>query len=252
MHANFSTGFRMPNVDDIGKIFDSEPGTVLIPNPDLKPEYAKNFEVNAGRVISDKVMIDLTGYFTHLDNALVRRGATLNGQDSIIYDGELSKVLALQNAAFVRIIGLQANLEIKFSKFLSFSSKLSIQKGSEETDDGSSSPSRHAPPTFGVSRLEFKKGDFRAQLFSEYSAGFSFSQLPLEERGKPELYAIDENGNPYSPSWTTFNLKGFYKLNDFLSLSGGIENITNNRYRTYSSGIAAPGRNLIVALIANF
>jgi hemoglobin/transferrin/lactoferrin receptor protein len=252
MHANFSTGFRMPNVDDIGKIFDSEPGTVLIPNPDLKPEYAKNFEVNAGRVISDRVMIDLTGYVTHLDNALVRRGATLNGQDSIIYDGELSKVLALQNAAFVRIIGLQANLEIKFSKFLSFSSKLSIQKGSEETDDGSSSPSRHAPPTFGVSRLEFKKGDFRAQLFSEYSAGFSFSQLPLEERGKPELYAIDENGNPYSPSWTTFNLKGFYKLNDFLSLSGGIENITNNRYRTYSSGIAAPGRNLIVALIANF
>jgi hemoglobin/transferrin/lactoferrin receptor protein len=252
LHANFSTGFRTPNVDDIGKVFDSEPGTVMIPNPNLKPEYAYNFEFNAGKVISENIMIDLTAYITRLDNALVRRESTLNGKDSILYDGELSRVLALQNAAFVRIIGLQAALEIKFSNYLTFSSKLNIQKGREETEDGLSSPSRHAPPTFGVSRLEFKKGNFRAQLFSEYSGGFSFLQLPLEERGKPELYAKDENGNPYSPSWATINLKGFYKFNDFLSLSGGIENFTNIRYRTYSSGIAAPGRNLIFALIANF
>ena len=32
---NFSTGFRAPNIDDIGKIFDSEPGAVIIPNPHL-------------------------------------------------------------------------------------------------------------------------------------------------------------------------------------------------------------------------
>ncbi|MFD2201786.1 TonB-dependent receptor plug domain-containing protein [Shivajiella indica] len=251
-HTNFSTGFRTPNVDDIGKVFDSEPGTVLIPNPYLKPEYAYNFELNASRVIQENVMIDLTGYFTHLDNALVRRPSTLNGQDSIFYDGELSKVLALQNAAFVRIIGLQAALEIKFSKHLTFSSKLNIQKGREETEDGASSPSRHAPPTFGVSRLEFMKGKLRGQLFSEYSGGFSYYELPLEERGKPELYAIDENGNPYSPSWATLNLKGIYQISNFLTISGGIENITNIRYRTYSSGISAPGRNFILTLMAKF
>jgi hemoglobin/transferrin/lactoferrin receptor protein len=252
LHANFSTGFRTPNVDDIGKVFDSEPGSVMIPNPELKPEYAYNLELNAGRVINENIMVDLTAYFTHLDNALVRRQSTLNGQDSIIYDGELSQVLSLQNAAFVRIIGLQASLEIKFSKYFSLSSKLNLQKGTEETDDGSVYPSRHAPPTFGITRFEFKKGKFRGQLFSEYSGGFSFLDLPLEERGKPELYAIDENGNPYSPSWVTFNLKGFYKFSDFLSISGGIENLNNSRYRTYSSGIAAPGLNFIFALIANF
>jgi hemoglobin/transferrin/lactoferrin receptor protein len=251
-HANFSTGFRSPNVDDIGKIFDSEPGTVMIPNPNLKPEYAYNFELNAGRVINENIMIDLTAYFTHLDNALVRRQSTLNGQDSIIYDGELSQVLSLRNAAFVRIIGLQATLEIKFSKYLSLSSKINLQKGTEETDDGSNYPSRHAPPTFGITRFEYNKGKFRGQIFSEYSGGFSFLDLPLEERGKPELYAIDDNGNPYSPSWATFNVKGFYKFSDFLSISGGIENLTNCRYRTYSSGIAAPGLNFVLALIANF
>ncbi|MCB0541623.1 MAG: TonB-dependent receptor, partial [Bacteroidetes bacterium] len=33
IHANFGTGFRAPNVDDIGKVFDSEPGAVTVPNP---------------------------------------------------------------------------------------------------------------------------------------------------------------------------------------------------------------------------
>ena len=252
MHLNVSTGFRSPNVDDIGKVFDSEPGTVIVPNPDLSAEYAYNLEANVGKVFGDWMVIDLTGYFTHLDNAMVRRSFSLNGQDSIIYDGELSKVLALQNAAFVRIIGLQAALEIKLPLNLTFSSKLNIQKGTEETDDGTQSPSRHAPPTFGVSRLEYQKEKLTIQLFSEYSGGFSFEQLPLEERGKPELYAIDKDGNPYSPSWATLNLKGLYRSNKYLAFSLGLENITDVRFRAYSSGIAAPGRNFILSLMVNF
>jgi len=37
---NGSTAFRAPNVDDIGKVFDSEPGSVVVPNTDLVSEYA--------------------------------------------------------------------------------------------------------------------------------------------------------------------------------------------------------------------
>ncbi|MFC0264689.1 TonB-dependent receptor [Fontibacter flavus] len=252
LHINTSTGFRAPNVDDIGKIFDSEPGTVMVPNPNLKAEYAYNLEVNAGKVINEKIMMDLTAYYTKLDNALVRRESTLNGMDSILYDGEMSKVLSLQNAAFVRILGIQAAMEIKFNQNLSFSTKINFQKGTEEMEDGAQSPSRHAPPTFGVSRLEYQKEKLKVQLYAEYSGGFTFEQLPLEERGKPELYAIDANGNPYSPSWATVNMKAIYKANKFLSISSGLENINNARYRSYSSGIAAPGRNFIISLIGNF
>lgn len=252
MHVNASTGFRAPNVDDIGKVFDSEPGTVMVPNPGLRAEYAYNLELNIGKVINDNIMVDLTSYYTLLDNALVRREFTLNGQDSIIYDGELSRVLSLINASFVKIIGLQAALEVKLPYNLTFSSRLNIQKGIEETDDGSQSPSRHAPPTFGVSRLEYKVNKLRVQLFSEYSGGFSFLQLPLEERGKPELYAIDQNGNPYSPSWATLNIKGLYNFHEKISVGFGFENLTDVRFRSYSSGVAAPGRNFILSLIGNF
>ncbi len=251
-HLNGSTGFRAPNIDDIGKFFDSEPGTVMVPNPDLDVEYAYNIELNVGKVIADKISVDLTAYYTLLDNALVRRDFLLGGRDSIIYDGNLSKVLALQNAAWVGIKGFQASVEYQIDNAFTFSSKINFQQGTEVMEDGQKSPSRHAPPTFGMSRINYKKGNVQLQAYAEYAAQFSFSQLPLEERGKPELYAKDKNGLPYSPSWMTINLKSIYNLNPWLKINLGFENILDQRYRTYSSGIAAPGRNLTVALIADF
>ena len=78
--------------------------------------------------------------------------------------------------------------------------------------------------------------------------GPSFNQLAPSEIDKDYIYAKDNNGNPYAPSWHTLNFRSQYKVNDKTSVIATIENITNQRYRTYSSGIAAPGLNLILAL----
>ncbi|MCB0619916.1 MAG: TonB-dependent receptor, partial [Saprospiraceae bacterium] len=99
LSANFATGFRSPNVDDVGKVFDSEPGSVVVPNPDLRPEYAYNGEVGIARSFGGFLKLDLAAYYTLLDNALVRRNSTRNGLDRLLYDGELSQVQSIQNAA---------------------------------------------------------------------------------------------------------------------------------------------------------
>ncbi|HAD13585.1 MAG TPA: TonB-dependent receptor, partial [Saprospirales bacterium] len=36
--SNLSSGFRMPNIDDLAKVFDSQTGSVIVPNTDIKPE----------------------------------------------------------------------------------------------------------------------------------------------------------------------------------------------------------------------
>ena len=64
------------------------------------------------------------------------------------------------------------------------------------------------------------------------------------------MYAIDQNGNPYSPSWFTLNLKTSYRLTENVLFSSGIENLADKRYRPYSSGIVSPGRNFVVSLKA--
>jgi len=59
------------------------------------------------------------------------------------------------------------------------------------------------------------------------------------------MYATDDNGNPWSPAWFTLNFKTYFNISNRVDLSAGVENILDLRYRPYSSGIAAPGRNFI-------
>ncbi|MCB0282256.1 MAG: TonB-dependent receptor [Calditrichaeota bacterium] len=250
--SNLATAFRSPNVDDMGKVFDSEPGSVVVPNPELESEYAYNADFGIAHIWGDLIKVDLTAYYTILENALVRRDFKLDGLDSIVYDGTLSQVQAIQNAARTTVYGVQAGVEIKLTQGLTFSTDLNYQKGEEELDDGSKSPSRHAPPWFGVSRLNWIVNRLDMQLYAQYSGKKDYKDMPEEEKGKTEIYATDSNGNPYSPGWYTLNFKAVYPFAENLSLSAGIENITDQRYRPYSSGIAAAGRNFILSLSTNF
>ncbi|MGA0555548.1 TonB-dependent receptor [Larkinella sp. VNQ87] len=252
LSANLSTGFRSPNVDDVGKVFESTPGAVVVPNPNLKAEYAYNAEVGLAKVFGSRVKIDLTAYYTLLDNALVRRNFTLNGQDSIVYNGERSQVQAIQNAAKATVYGIQGGLEIGLPAGFQLASQVTFQKGEEELDDGSTSPLRHAAPWLALTRLSYTARKLRLDLYGIYNAPVRYQDLAQEEQGKGYMYAIDANGKPYSPDWYTLNIKAQYQLSDFLSVNTGVENITDQRYRPYSSGIAAPGRNVIVSVRAKF
>lgn len=252
LSSNVSTAFRSPNVDDVGKVFDSEPGAVVVPNPDLKAEYAYNIDFNLAKSFNDKLKFDVSVYHTWLDNALVRRDFTLNGNSEIIYDGELSQVQAIQNAAKATIYGIQFGIEAKLSQDFIFSTDLNYQKGEEELDNGEKSPSRHAAPFFGVTRLSFSVEKLQIQLYTQYSAKKSFDDLPEEEKAKTEIYAIDENGNPYSPSWYTLNLKTDYRFNSTFNVTAGLENITDQCYRPYASGLVAAGRNFVIGVKASF
>ncbi len=253
IHTNLSTGFRAPNVDDMGKIFDSQPGNVTVPNPELKAEYAWNAEIGLTREIGDFMNISVLPYITLLDDAMVRRNATLNGRDSLVYDGVLSRIQSIQNAAFARVWGWQTNVEMKLAApALTLSSELNIQKGIEELDDGTVSPLRHAGPWFGMTRLTWAREKITIQGTVSYSGGLSYEQLAREERHKPHIYAIDSNGNPYAAAWYTVNIKSQYQINQRLMLSANVENITDQRYRPYSSGLVAPGINFIIALSVNF
>ncbi|MCB0685913.1 MAG: TonB-dependent receptor, partial [Saprospiraceae bacterium] len=141
-------------------------------------------------------------------------------------------------------------LEIRLASGLTLDSQINVQKGEEELDDGTKSPSRHAAPTFGMSRITWQQKKVKLQLYAVYSSEVSYQDLAQEERGKTEIYAADANGDPYSPGWSTLNLKGSYQLSPAISLNLGLENITDQRYRPYSSGIAAAGRNFIISLRA--
>lgn len=252
IRTNLSSGFRAPNIDDLGKVFDSEPGAVVVPNTELKAENAYNIDLALAKIFGKHVKVDLTGYYTFLQNALVRRDYTFNGADSILYDGVLSKVQAIQNAAKTTVFGVQAGIEIKLPSGFGLVSQYNYQVGVEEMDNGDISPSRHAAPAFGITRLTFQQKKLSLQYYAVYNAAVSFEDLPISEQGKNEIYAIDENGDPYSPSWCTLNFKTMYHFHANFTVTAGVENLLDVRYRPYSSGLTAPGRNLILGLKLDF
>ena len=249
-NLNLGTAFRAPNIDDIGKIFDSEPGAVTVPNANLKAEYAYNVDFGIAGKLTENIKLDASTYYTFLDNALVRRDFTLNGNSQVVYEGQLSQVQAIQNAAKANVYGIQLGTEIKLSKYLILSSNLNWQKGDEELDDGSTSSSRHAAPLFGNTSLKFNHKKLTLEFYSVYQGQIRHEDLAFEEKAKDEIYAFDSEGNTYSPSWYTLNIKSLIPLSDKITFSAGMENITDQRYRPYSSGVSAPGRNFIIALRA--
>ena len=245
---NGSTGFRSPNIDDIGKVFDSEPGSVVVPNLDLEPEYAYNMELGIQKNFKDKFVVKGATFYTYLVDALVRRDFEFNGESKIEYNGELSNVQAIQNASKAYIYGFEFGLEAFLSDNFSISSNLTFTEGVEEEDDGTESPGRHVAPTFGDFHFVLKNQKLRADLFLNYNGKIPFDDLAASEQSKEYLYASDVNGNPYSPSWYTLNFRSQYTISTALKATLALENITNQRYRSYSSGIAAPGTNLILGL----
>ncbi len=245
---NGSTGFRAPNIDDIGKIFDSEPGSVVVPNPDLEPEYAYNVELGIHKNIKDVVVLKGATFYTYLVDALVRRDFEFNGESEIIYNGELSNVQAIQNAARAYVYGFEFGLDAYINDNLSINSNITLTEGIEEEDDGTDSPARHVAPYFGDFHIIWKNQKLKTDLYLNYNAEISFDDLATSERSKEYIYAIDVDGNPYSPSWYTLNFRSQYAISSALKTNVSLENITNQRYRTYSSGIVAPGINLIIGV----
>lgn len=248
LNTNLSTGFRAPNLDDIAKVFDSEPGNVVVPNEDLKPEYAYNIDLGVVKSFEEIAKIDLTIFYTYLTDAMVRRDYSIDGKDSIMYDGELSKVEAVVNASSANIYGASFTAFTKVFKSFSVRTNLTYTYGRDDEDI----PLRHVAPLFGSTALTYKSERTEIELYANYNSKKSFNNLAPSEAQKPFIYATDENGNPYSPSWWTLNLKSSTKITDYLRINFGIENILNKRYRPYSSGIVAPGRNFIVSLRASF
>jgi hemoglobin/transferrin/lactoferrin receptor protein len=246
---NINTAFRSPNIDDVAKVFDSEPGNVVVPNPGLKPERSFGIEFGGYFRTKNNIELDFSTYINYLYDALIRDDFTLeNGISQIIYDGELSQIQALQNGSKSLIYGFEFGANMVINKNLSLKSQLNLIAGHELNELPFAFPVRHIPPNFGNLHLIFEKGRLSFDAFVNFNSEISYNNLAESERAKPYLYALDKDGNPYSPSWTTYNFRSKYLLSDKLNFTLSFENISDKLYRPYSSGISAPGLNFIFSV----
>jgi hemoglobin/transferrin/lactoferrin receptor protein len=241
-----SSGFRAPNVDDLSKVFESVRGNIIVPNPNLKPEFTYNLDLGISKSINDNATIGINGFYTIYKNVITTSSSNFNGKDSIFYDGQLSKVTSNLNANEAYIYGFNSFLSADISEFVSLYSCFNYTYARIKTDS-INYPLDHIPPTFGKTSLVLKKQRFRGEFYAMYNGWKRLKDYNL--KGEDNFAEATAYG---MPAWFTLNLRTNFNIHKNLMLQMSLENILDKNYRTFASGISAPGRNFSITIRNNF
>lgn len=244
----FSTGFRTPNVDDMSKVFESGGGRLVVPNPNIKPEKTTNFELGVHKKTS-RLILSTSAWYTIYKDVLTTDFSTLNGADSVMYDGVKSRVITVVNKNKAHIWGCNASAQLQLGKQLSFFSTINYSKGRiKETPNDY--PLDHIAPLFGKTSFAFRHQKFSAEVFALYNARKDSSEYNL--RGEDNHVYSADPVHGFTPGWITANIRTSYTLNNHFTAQFAIENIFDKYYRVFASGLSAPGRNFIISFRAKF
>lgn len=260
-NAVLSSGFRSPNIDDVGKIREKS-NRLTIPNVDLKPEHAYNAEIGVEKYFNNKKFrIGANVYYMLLDNYIYREAISDPGL-SLDYDGETfttadSQILANVNKGNAYVTGFTVNYQGKLFKNWTTSGSITYTKG--ETFD-TNEPMSSIPPLFGNFDVNYVNNSIEAGVNFRFNAMKPIEDFNISEGiDNHDLTPIvdpnaTEDINKFygSPSWATVGVHAGYKLNTNFKLQGRLSNIFDKHYREFASGLSAPGRNLSVSVIANF
>lgn len=253
-HLRFFTGtaFRAPNVDDFAKVRVRTSRSISIPNPTLVPEKTWNAELGIQHTWRNKsdapaLQIGLTGYYTHLTDAIIRQPFALpNGDSTFTFQGNELAVQANVNADKGYIIGLSAQVKATLSPSLTFDASVSQQRG-RSTRNEDDLPLAHIPPLYGQATVTYALSKVRFSIKSVFNAKKDIADFAANSSDNAE-FATPEG----SLGWQIVNVYANFSIHDNLDLKLSAENIFDLHYRTFSSGISAAGRNIKVGVYGNF
>lgn len=241
-----STGYRVPNVDDMSKIFGSAKGSVIVPNTDLKPEKTVNYELCITKIFNHKTRWENFIYYTDFRDIAVVDSFRFNGLDSILYDGTMSQVYANQNKDKAYIYGFSSNLISQLNEHLLMIMGMNYTYGRIKTDS-SDTPLDHIPPFIAHLKFTYTNKNFSSDFFVNYNGWKRLRNYYLNGEDN-EQYATPDG----MPAWFTVNFRVSYKVHQLITMQAGVDNVFDTQYRTFASGINAPGRNAFIALRFNY
>ncbi|WP_276132525.1 TonB-dependent receptor [Polluticoccus soli] len=246
--ANSSTGFRAPNVDDMVKVFESTAGgNLIVPNPDLKPEYTYNVDLGINYIVDNTLKLEASGFYTWFRNAIVTDKFTLNGADSVEYDGKMTAIFASQNKARACLYGFNAAITAQLMPRVTLYSTINFTYGRYFNAADKETPLDHIPPVFGKTSIIYREKKFTGEVFALYNGMKRLKDYSAS--GEDNLAYATAMG---MPGWYTLNLRAGYQVHHRISAEVALENILDYNYRVFASGLSAPGRNLVVTLRGNF
>ena len=250
-----SSGFRAPNIDDLSKVFDSSPGNVVVPNPELAPEYTYNLELGISKRWLGKIHLGLNTYYTWYQNAITMQEITVANNTSsafeslVLYDEVLSETYHNANVKKAFIYGFSGLLNIDLTPHLKFSNSMTYTYGRILNNLGRS-PLDHISPLFGRSSIDLQIKKIKASFFMVFNGDKKSKDYNLSGEDN-ELFSVDPI-NGFMPKWMTLNLNTSYSFSEKIQFQLSFNNILDTNYRQFASNISAGGRNISLTLRGSF
>ena len=251
-----SSGFRNPNIDDIGKIRENN-GLLVVPNTFLKPEYAYNLDLGIDfRSLNNRNYISLRGFSTiisrHIgrDEYIVFSDITTPDLSTVIYNGEEVTTISNKNLGNRFIHGFSIDGFSKIINSLKFDYSITYTKGDENDAYG---PLPSISPLFGSFALSYSKRGVNLKAIYKFSEAKNPGEYSFGgEDGLDETPFIINSEGLLSylgtPKWSDLSIFGSKNISSNVTLRLGLTNVFDSHYRTFASGISAPGRSFQLGL----
>lgn len=233
--ANVAEGFRVPNIFDLGTLGPRPGNRFNVANTDLGPET----------VLSADIGLRWEGEAARAELVFFR----LDYEDRItsVETGELTStgriVVTSENIGRSRLHGAELGLRAQLSPRLALDATANWTRGEDRPGDGTTVPGDRIPPFNGRLALAWDPaGPWRGRAVLQFAA--EQDRLSPRDVRDPR---IDPNG---TDGWAAWHLRAERDLGERWTVTVGVDNVLDTRYREHGSGLDAPGRGLALAVEA--
>ncbi len=248
LFGGVSQGFRAPNLSDLTRFDTARTDEFEIPAPGLEPEHFITFEMG-GRLRDDDLAIELSGYYTLIDDMILRvptgvvddsgtpadpsddlfQVTKSNVGDGYLYGVELSASQRLEHS--LTVFGNVAYIEGQVSTF-----PTSAPIADEEFID------RLMPLT---GQVGVRWDDADRDLWIEGLVRMAARADRLSTRDASDTSRIPPGG---TPGYAVFDVAMGGTFQEDVHYRLGVDNVFDTNYRVHGSGQNMPGISVIFAV----
>lgn len=224
--GSLAKAIRFPTVGELYQLVQTG-STYSVPNPDLKPESVRSGELAVEHAI-EQGMVRLSLFQENTRNALISQTSTLpNVAVPVTFVTNVGK---LRNRG-IELAAQKTNVLVSgldLSGSVTFVDSTILSNDSFASTTGTTSEGKHAPyvPRWRATAVATYRPDaaWALTLAGRYS-GKQYSTLDNTDNTPHVFGAFD--------TFTVFDVRAHYQINEHLAASFGVDNVTNQKYYLY-------------------
>jgi len=262
-YANFSQGFRAPNLQETTVLGDTG-SKFEVPNGDLSPETGNTLEIGT-RIRWSPAQFYLSAFVSFMDDVIDERELSGEewaalGLDPLVVGDK--PVVQRINSASGLFWGMEGTAMLGPWLDTTIWARLAWVRAEVENQAGEVYPARRIPPLMGAAGIRYRPADkgFYAEIFTHFAG----RQTRLHPSDRTDLRMCEDPqnlGNTYQDSglkcpgtdgWITLNVRGGYRFDRWLRLDLAATNLTDELYHYHASGVDAPGVGVSISLVGSY